>query len=141
MPWLLALAPLIGAASGAAGAGLAIDQAVTAPKPQAPAPTLTPQAPSTPSTSQVSGGNSAISNITAATGGGVSPDYWIDQLQQLGLSSPIAQQVANQFIGLNAPGTSSLTPQNGTTGITPGAAPSGVVNSGINDLYQGMSLQ
>ena len=136
MPWGAIFAALSAAAAGS-GAGLAIDQAVTAPKAPTSTSAITPTpTQATPTAAQTSAGNTSISNINAATGGGVSPDYWLSQLQQLGLSSPVAQQIANQFIGLNSPGTSAFVPPE------PGAtsAGSGVVNSNINDLYTGMGL-
>lgn len=135
------IASLIAAGSGAAGAGLAIDQAVTAPgAPKAP---VGPQPLTSPQTGAVKAAvGQEAPDIVSQTGGSVSPAYTLALSQLFGGVGPTqgtsgtAQGAINNLFGLG--GTGPTTAGVGTVptagqSFEPAGLPSGTNSNFVND--------
>jgi hypothetical protein len=159
MPFIIPFIPLIAAGVGAAGLADTIYNQVNAPSQTAPTPTPVPTGPQPQSTqtnqAQTAAAASALPTLQSLTGGSLSPEY---AAQFAGLQTGTAgnpqasgnvQSAVNQFFGLNAPGTSGLSP-------TSGAAPQsnaltdilarltqaqggGIVDQTLADSFKGFS--
>jgi hypothetical protein len=143
MPVILPFIPLIAAGIGAAGTGLAIDQALnqpSAPKVSTTPPPLT----STQNASQTAAVGQQLPTLQSLTGGSLSPEYYAQYGgTQAGVGNdPRAtgniQDAVSQFFGLAAPGATGLNPTAnspaGGPGITSLTQPQTSAGGGAPDL-------
>jgi hypothetical protein len=151
IPILVAAAPAITAGAAAASVGIGIDELVN--KPGTPKVPTGPQ-PVTPQTSGAIKGavSQEAPDITAATGGSVSPAYTLALSQLFGGTSNTpggggsAQGVINQLFGLGGGtgtggGTPLTNPGSGVADFQPAGLGSsnsggGIVDDGLSNLLQ-----
>jgi hypothetical protein len=148
MGWIIPLLPAVFAAASTSIAGYEL-----ANQPSAPKPPSVPTAPA-PLTAQQSNAVKAnvggqLPNLQALTGGSLSPET-SSVLAQLAAgtagdpqTSGLTQQVINQFFGLGAPGNTGLAPSGGLTpstslpSLSSATSSPGLIDRGLNDVFQG----
>ena len=160
MPFLIPLVPVITAIAAAGSAAVGIDELVNRPGTQtAPATPTGPQPLTQPQSQAVKAAvGQEAPDITAATGGSVSPAYTLALSQLFGGtantpgSSGSAQGVINQIFGLGGGsgvgggtggGTPLTNPGSGVADFQPaglGGGGGGVVGDSLSSLFQNFNM-